>query len=369
MKKKKILIASLVCTAILGTASCGNQIGETKTITETKTEIQNRYLNPPVLFYTHSADYSTYYVDWLEQGTSGWTVKTNQISISSSSGLKSVQTYGNYIVLLDSSSVGRLLVFDRTTLAQSAALTVGGAYPTEMVIHGTSAYVSINGDFVTQGNAVKVVDLTNPLSPSVTATLTTGNKPATLRKINGKLYLANQDSITKAQATVQSVDPYSANAVSVAINVGENPSDMGYDGSRIWTYNSKWFGGTAASLTHITGTTPTNITTFATTYKPAFGGSIAFNNSGGFVLLSPNPAAFPTVFHLFAIAGTSVNGTAVDATNQYQFVGAGETYFFKVHNGNGASQTLSLSVETLTGSPVTTQTLTKDSDMGYWPAQ
>lgn len=347
---KLSLRSSVIVSAVMYCIACANSSTTSTPTTE--------YL----LVYAHSADYGTYKLDWIEKLDTTYTVKKNQVSVASSSGLKSPTFYGDYLMILDSSSVGKLLVYDKAKLTQVASLSLGGAYPNEMVIEGMIAYITINGDFGTQGNAVKVVSLANPTAPSIVSTLTVGNKPAALRKFNGKLYLANQDSITKSQATVQSID-LSTNTVSSAMNVGENPSDLAYDGLRVWSYNSKWFGGTTASVTYITGTTPVTITGFPGTYKPAFGGNLAFNNAGGFITLSTNA----TTFNLFSVTGTTVNTTPIDSTNDYKYVGTGGTYLYKIHNGTGSTTNLTVTVESVAGAVLTTQSLTKDSDMSFFP--
>lgn len=321
-----------------------------------------------LLAYTHSADYSTYKLDWIEKSGSTFTVKANQISVSSSTGLKSPTFGKKYLLLVDSSTSGRLLVYDRTTLALAGQIAVGTS-PQELLINGNTAYIPLYGTTTGDSATLKRVDITNLPSLSLLSDITVGQKPSQVRKFSdGKIYVTNQDSRLKTQSSVSIVD---ANTLAItSVNVGENPSDLQSDGTRVWSYDSKWFGGTAASLSYVAlgGGTVTKITTFTSTYFPAFGGGMAFNDTSGYVLLSPNPAAFPTIFHLFTISGTTVNGTAADSTNQYAFVGVGKTYVYKIHNGNGSTSNLTTIVESKAGAVQTTQTLIKDSDMAFWPA-
>lgn len=318
-----------------------------------------------IFFYTHSDDYSTYTLDVLEQGSDGsFSVKTGLITVNASSGLKSVMEYNNYLYIVDSSSTGKLLVYDRTTLSQVKALDISGNYPQEMVIANGKAFIGITGNFGSPDNKVKVINLDNPADPVVSTTLIVGNNPTALRLLNGKINVSNIDNVNKTQSTIQIIDP-SDNSVSTAINSGENPSDLAYDSSRVWSYNSKWFGGTSASLTYVTGTTPTQINAFPAGYSPAYGGSIAFNSSQGYLLLDNGSS----VFHLFSISGTTVNTTPADAVNKYKYVGTGANHLFKAHNGDGTTSNISVVIENLNGVAVGNAQLTKYNDMGFWPAR
>ncbi|MBV6494079.1 MAG: hypothetical protein LDLANPLL_02105 [Turneriella sp.] len=322
-----------------------------------------------VLAYTHSADYATYKLDWIEKNNSTFTVKANQLSVASS-GLKSPTFTSDYILLVDSSASGKLYVYKRSDLTLAGQITLGD-YPQEMALVGCVAYIPLYGGFASASDTLKRVDLSALPSLSLLSDITVGQKPSPIRKFSSdKVYVANQDSLNKSQASV-SIISILTDTVTTNINVGENPSDLQSDGTRVWSYNAKWFGGTAASLTYfpLSGGTPTNITTFPTVYAPAFGGRMAFSNSLGYLLLTNGTTLSDgsSLFHLFSISGTTVNSTAVDATNQYRFVGAGGTYLYKIHNGDGSTSALTTTIENMNGTVVTTQTLTKDSDMAFWP--
>lgn len=150
--------------------------------------------------------------------------------------------------------------------------------------------------------------------------------------------------------------------------------DIAYDGTRIWTQNVDWYNGSfvcqnASTLTYAATTnyTPSTVTPTApyNANSNCAKGGIAFNSSGGFVSLRHSSGNF----HLFSISGTTLNTTAVDSTNQYKFVGSGGTYLYKIHNGNGSTNNLTTTVENLAGTVLTTQTLTKDSDMYFFANQ
>lgn len=366
MKLRKIpaAIAGLTMIAIL--AGCV-QNDDTTARTDATTCNTPALADDVVLSYTHSADYTTYKLDWIEKSGLAFTVKTNQISVASS-GLKSPTFTSDYILLVDSSSTGRLLVYKRSDLTLAGQINVG-ASPQEMVIDGATAYIPLYGGLSSDSNIVKRVDLCNLPSLTLLSDLTVGQKPSTVRKLSdGKIYIANQDSKNKTQASVSIINPTDSSVATA--NVGENPSDIAYDGTRVWSYNSKWFGGSAASLSYflLGGGAVTPVTTFPLGYTPAFGGALAFNNSGGFVLLTNGTTLpdFSNLFHLYAITGTTVDVTAVDATNQYRFIGAGSTYLYKIHNGDGSTNNLTTTIEDMSGTVVTTQTLAKDSDMYFF---
>jgi hypothetical protein len=359
LKKLPVAIAGFLMVAYM--FGCANN--------DDSSSIANfEFADDILLAYAHSTDYSTYKLDWIEKNGGTFAVKANQISVSSSSGLKSPIFGKKYLLIVDSSSSGRLLVYDRSTLTLAGQINLG-ASPQEMLINGNTAYIPLYGGLSTASATLKRVDITNLPSLSLLSDLTVGQKPSAIRKFSdGKMYIANQDSLSKAQASVSIID---ANNLAVtSVNVGENPSDLQSDGTRVWSYDSKWFGGTTASLSYflLGGGTVTKITSFASTYAPAFGGSMAFNTAGGFVLLNNGTtlADFSNLLHLFSISGTTVNSTAVDAANQYRFLGTGKTYLYKVHNGNGTTTNLTAIVEDKSGAVVTTQTFTKDSDMYFF---
>lgn len=319
-----------------------------------------------ILSYVHSSDYATYKLDWLEKTGSSYAVKTNQISVSSG-GLKSPTFTSSYILLVDSSSTGRLLVYKRSDLSLAGQINVG-SFPGDMAVSGNIAYIA-NG--ATGTNLLKRVDISNLPSLATLPDITVGAQPSIVRKWGNRIYVGNQDWNGKTQASVSVIDP-SSNTVISTVNTGPNNMDIAYDGTRIWTQNVDWYNPgcqNASTLTYaaVSNYTPATVTPPApySTNSNCSKGGIAFNSSGGFAALRHNSGNF----HLFSITGTTLNATPVDSTNQYKFVGSGGTYLYKIHNGNGSTTNLTTVVEDFAGAVLTTQTLTKDSDMYFFANQ
>jgi hypothetical protein len=313
------------------------------------------------LAYAHSTDYSTYKLDWIEKNGPDCIVRKNQITVSPSAGLRSPTAVGDYILIVDSSSTGRLLAYKRSDLTLAGQVNIG-SYPQEMVIHNNVAYVAY-------GNSnVKRVDIANLPTMTVLSDIPVGNKPTVVRKWGGKIYVGNQDWDAKVQATVSVIDP-TTNAVTNTFNTGPNNMDIAYDGTRIWTHNASWYNPgcqNAASLTYAPVSTyiPTNITPPApyATNSGCAKGSLAFNNTTGYAILRHSSGGF----HLFTISGTTLNNPPIDSTNRYVFVGNTTQYLAKVHNGDGSTNNLTMVIENLNGAVLTTQTLTKDTDMYFF---
>jgi hypothetical protein len=347
--------AGAILTALMLFA-CASNTTDTTTSSTPTTEI--------ILSYTHTADYATYKLDWLEKTGTTYTVKTNQISLSSS-GLKSPTFTTNYILLVDSSTIGRLLAYKRSDLTLAGQLNVG-SFPQDMVVVNNIAYIA-NG--ATSTTLLKRVDVSNLPTLTALSDITVGAQPSVVRYWGDKIYVGNQDYTLKAQATISVINP-TTNTVTNTINTGPNNMEIAYDGTRIWTQNVDWYNPGCASgastLTYapVATYTPATVTTpapYATNSNCSKGG-IGFNSSGGFTALRHSSGNF----HLFSISGTTLNTTAVDSTNQYKFVGSGGTYLYKIHNGNGSTNNLTTIVEDMSGSVLTTQTLTKDTEMYFF---
>lgn len=357
----KLFVASILSAFIAVNISCSSDLsdpGTSERFFTASTDV--------VLSYTHSADWSTYKLDWIEKNGMTYTVKTNQISVTSS-GLKSPTFSDDYILVVDSSSTGRLLVYKRSDLTLAGQINVG-SYPGDMVVSGNIAYIA-NG--ATNTTLLKRVYIGALPSLYLLSDITVGAQPSIVRKWNGKIYVANQDFTARTQATVSVIDP-TTNTVTNTFNVGPNPMDIAYDGTRIWTQNVSWYNPgcqNASTMTYApTSTyTPATVTPSApyNANSNCAKGGIAFNNNGGFVALRSST----TYFHLFSITGTTLNGTAVDSTNRYTSVGAGANYLYKIHNGDGSTSDLTTTIEDMSGTVLTTQTLTKDSDMYFFVNQ
>lgn len=347
-------LALLSCAAAVISFSCANSSTTSTPTTEY------------ILSYTHSADYSTYKIDWLEKLGSTITLKANQISVSGSGGLKSPTFFGNYLLVVDSSATGRLLAYSLSNNTLAGQINVG-AFPQDMVIVNNIAYIA-NGS--TGTNLLKRVNLAGLPSLALLSDITVGAQPSVVRNWNGKIYVGNQDWNTKSQATVSVIDP-TTNTVISTFNTGPNNGDIAYDGARIWTQNVDWYNGsfvcqnsgtlTYASVTTYTPATVTLPSGYSTSSNCSKGG-IAFNSSLGYVSLRHTSGQY----HLFSIVGTSLISTPVDSTNQYRFVGSGGTYLYKIHNGAGTTSSLTVTIEDMNGLALGTQTLTKDSDMYFF---
>jgi hypothetical protein len=314
-----------------------------------------------LLAYAHSTDYSTYKLDWIEKDGSNFTLQTNQINVSSSGGLRSPTAVGDYILIIDSSGSGRLLAYKRSDLTLAGQVNIG-SYPQEMVIHNCVAYVA-DGD-----SKVKLINIANLPTMTVLSDIPVGNKPTVVRKWGGKIYVGNQDWDAKVQASVSVIDP-TTNAVTNTFNTGPNNMDIAYDGTRIWTHNASWYNPgcqNAASLTYAPVSTynPTHITPPAPydANSNCEKGSLAFNNTTGYAILRQGSGGF----HLFTISGTTLNNPPIDSTNRYVFIGNTTQYLAKVHNGDGSTNNLTVVIENLNGAVLTTQTLTKDTDMYFF---
>jgi hypothetical protein len=319
-----------------------------------------------VLAYAHSTDYSTYKLDWIEKDGSNFTVRTNQITLSPSAGLRSPTAVGDYILIVDSSGSGRLLAYRRCDLTLAGQINVG-EYPQDMVIHNNIAYIA-NGAEGT--NLLKRVGISALPTLAALSDITVGGQPSVVRKWNGLIYVGNQDWHSKTQATVSVIDP-TTNAVTNTFNTGPNNMDIAYDGTRIWTHNADWYNNSyvcqnAASLTYapVSTYTPTNIIPPApyATNSGCAKGSLAFNNTTGYAILRHSSGGF----HLFTISGTTLNNPPIDSTNRYVFIGNTTQYLAKVHNGDGSTNNLTVVIENLNGAVLTTQTLTKDTDMYFF---
>ena len=322
-----------------------------------------------VFAYAHSADYSTYKLDLIENRGSTFSAKLNQITVNSSGGLRSPTVYGNYLLLVDSSLTGRLLAYDKNSLALAGQINVG-SFPQDMVVLNGTAYIA-NG--ATGTNLLKRVNVASLPAMTALSDITVGNQPSAVRYYNGKIYVANQDWLNKTQATVSVVNP-TTNTVEATFNTGPNNMDIAFDGTRVWTYNADWYDGNyvcqnAASLTYapVSTHTPANITPPAPydTNSNCAKSGLAFNNNGGFTLLRHSSGHF----HLFSITGTTLNTTPVDSSNRYTFVGNGTSYLYKVHNGDGSSSNLTVLIEDLAGTQLASTTLTKDTDMYFFVMQ
>jgi YVTN family beta-propeller protein len=274
--------------------------------------------------------------------------------------LRSPTAVGDYILIVDSSSSGRLLAYKRSDLTLAGQVNIG-SYPQEMVIHNNVAYVA-DGD-----SQVRLIDIANLPTMTALSYITVGNKPTVVRKWGGKIYVGNQDWEDELQASVSVIDP-ATNTVTHTFNTGPNNMDIAYDGTRIWTHNPDWYGSLcqAASLTYAPVDTyiPTNITPPAPydTNSNCAKGSLAFNNTTGYAILRQGSGGF----HLFTISGTTLNDPPIDSTNRYVFVGNTTQYLAKVHNGDGSTNNLTVVIEDLNNNVLTTQTLTKDTDMYFF---
>lgn len=347
---------ALLTTSLL-VAGCANNNSEPSAATSPTTEI--------VLAYTHSADYSSYKLDWIEKAGSSFSAKTNQLTLSAS-GLRSPTILGNYLLLVDSSNTGRLLAYNKSDLTLAGQINVG-SYPQDMVVVNNTAYIA-NG--ATGTNLLKRVDVSNLPSMTVLSDITVGNQPSVVRYYNNRIYVGNQDWNARAQATVSVVNP-ATNTVETTFNTGPNNMDIAFDGTRIWTYNADWYDGSfvcqqSATLTYapVAGYTPSTVTppTGYTSSSNCAKSGLAFNSTGGFVALRHTSGHF----HLFSISGTTINATPVDNTNRYVFVGNGTSYLYKIHNGDGSTSTLTTRIEDLSGNVLATVNLTKDTDMYFF---
>lgn len=317
-----------------------------------------------VLAYAHSSDYATYKLDWVERTGSTYTVKTNQTSLSSL-GLRSPTVHGAYLLVVDSSSTGRLLAYRRSDMALDGQIDVG-SYPQDMVIVNSVAYIA---DGATGTNLLKRVDVSALPAMTALSDITVGAQPSVVRYYNNRIYVGNQDWNDKTQASVSVVNP-TTGTVESTFNTGPNNMDIAFDGTRIWTYNADWYNASftcqnSASLTYaaVANYVPSNITPpagYATSSDCAKSG-LAFNSLGGFVALRHTSG----YFHLFSISGTTLNTTPVDTANRYHFVGNGSEHLYKIHNGDGSTTTLTTMIENLAGSTVATVNLTRDTDMYF----
>ena len=318
-----------------------------------------------VLAYTHLDDYSNYQLDWVEKTGSSFVAKTAQLTLSAS-GLRSPTVVGDYLLLVDSSLTGRLLAYRRSDMSLQGQIVVG-SYPQDMVVVNNIAYIA-NG--ATGTNLLKRVDVSALPNMSTLSDVTVGPQPSVVRYYNSRIYVGNQDWNSKTQATVSVVNP-TTNTVDTSFDTGPNNMDIAYDGSRIWTVNVDWYNGSFvcqenASLTYAptASYSPVDTITPSGAYATNSGCAktgLAFNSTGGFVALRHSSGKF----HLFSISGTTLNTTPVDATNSYRFVGNGANYLYKIHNGDGLTNTLTVLIEDLSGTQVGTVNLTKYNDMYF----
>lgn len=351
MARAKLCLALAIAAFAVG---CANSETSTTAVTP---EI--------VLAYAHSTDYSSYTLDWIEKNGESFSVQSSKLTLSAS-GLRSPTPVGNYLLVVDSSNPGRLMAYDRATMTVAGQINVG-SYPQDMVVVNSVAYIA-NGAFGT--NVVKRIDVSNLPSMTALSDITVGNQPSVVRYYNNRIYVGNQDWNNRIQATVSVINP-ATNSVEATFNTGPNNYDIAYDGTRIWTYNADWYDGSFtcqnnASLTYVsaaTHTSPANITppTGYNTSSNCSKSGFAFNSTGGFVALRHSSGAF----HLFSINGATLNNTPVDSTNRYVFVGNGSQYLYKIHNGDGSTNVLTVRVENLSGTALATLQLTKDTDMYF----
>ncbi|GAB4434025.1 MAG: hypothetical protein OHK0011_17130 [Turneriella sp.] len=348
--RAKLCLALLIAAFAVG---CANS--DTDNTTAATPEI--------VLAYAHSTNYSSYTLDWIEKNGGSFSVQSSKLTLSAS-GLRSPTPVGNYLLVVDSSSTGRLIAYDKSSMAIAGQINVGSS-PQDMVVVNSVAYIA-NG--ATGTNLLKRVDVSSLPAMTALSDITVGNQPSVVRYYNGRIYVGNQDWSNKIQATVSVINP-ATNSVEATFNTGPNNMDIAYDGTRIWTYNADWYNPTCqnnASLTYVsaaTHTSPTNITppTGYNTSSNCSKSGLAFNSTGGFVALRHSSGAF----HLFSINGTTLNNTPIDSTNRYVFVGNGSEYLYKIHNGDGSTNVLTVRIENLSGTALATLQLTKDNDMYF----
>lgn len=361
--KKTVLISSraMLCRlgiAVIATTLLASGCANTEQGQPSSPEI--------VLGYVHSSDFSTYKLDWVERTGSTFTVKTNQLTVTGSNGLRSPTVVGNFLLVVDSSNPGRLLAYNRADLSLASQVNVG-IYPQDMVVVNGIAYIA-NG--ATGTNLLKRVNVSNLPSMTVLSDITVGNQPSVVRYYNNRIYVGNQDWNARVQASVSVIHPMT-NTVVATFNTGPNNMDIAFDGTRVWTYNADWYDSgftcqQTASLTYapITTYTPTNVTppTGYTNSSNCAKSGLAFNNFGGFVMLRHTSGHF----HLFRISGTAIVPTPVDNTNRYSFVGNGTSFLYKIHNGDGSTSVLTTQIESLYGNILATVSLTKDTDMYFF---
>lgn len=329
----------------------------------------------PVLFHAHSNDFSNYTLDWIEAGPANadgvpdMTLFTGRLTVSGTGGIKSAQIYNNRLIFISSagSGNGSLLVYDKTGSTKIAELVLG-TFPQEMVISGSTAYVTIQGTFSAADGQIKVVDLSNVDSPTLTQTITASvpQDPGDLVLLGNNLY------VQKEGETGVDIFDISNNFSQTNMGTGASPLRLVYSGSKLFLVGS----GGGGNLTTFTGAgDATAITAFpdtdnnATNEAPVFGSYLAFTDSTGYITLSDN-SSFPySPIELFTIdPGTgAIASTATVANVDHDFIGTGQrgNYFHRVTNGDGSATELTIEVQSMTGTVLHTFTVTKASDYSF----
>lgn len=281
-----------------------------------------------------SSDYSTYKLDLIKSDS---TVSDDVISISSS-GIKDVELFTDsscrqrLIVMNSKSSGGSLLVYSLSDFSNAEASVTVDNYGQEFAFAGTRIFYAVQNE-----NKVKTLDFSDLNNINSTPVeIPVGKKPTNVRYVNTRIYVTNQDFTGKTQSTVSVINP-STLKVEKTINVGENPSDLAYHNNSLFSYNSKWFGGSTASISYnieeqSDGTTaPTvDLSGASNSEVPAFGGMFARTNSSLYVLLSSGSG-----FFRYRLTTSGVSERDDNSGSKYLWIGSHPTEIYKAYEEGG----------------------------------
>ena len=292
-------------------------------------------VSSPVLVYTHTPDYITYYVHLLY--ADGFLLE-NAITLTNSQGIQgaAVVTQNNkrYLLLSDSrnTATGGVRIYQTSCFLEEKAHVPQGGFTQELAVYDNKVYVAVQNE-----NKVKYFSIANIEAPGSLAAITVGNKPTNLLKIDNSLYVTNQDWADTTNPSV-SVINLANNTASKTVKVGENPSALLWDGTSLFSYDSKYYSGTTASISYNIHTTANNttaptisLTGVTGTERPAYGGSMARAGATNYALFSEGGWGDPWRLYQFTTAGVSNR----DASKDYKWIGSHPTTLYVAYNDSG----------------------------------
>lgn len=292
-KMSKVLSYTLVYASIaLGATACVNEEKKEEKQTESNNTCKTGSATI-ALARAKSSDYSNYKVDLINKDG---TVSTDAISIAGSGGIQSIKFFtdknGKKRLLLMNShaTTGYLAIYDPADYTRTENTITVKKYGQEIAFANCRVFYAVQND-----DKVKTLDLADVTSIGIATDIDVGKKPTQVRNYGGKIYVTNQDFTDKTQATVSIINPETLQ-VEKTINVGENPADLIEATGTIFSYDSKWYGGSNASISYDINQTANNQNAPKVSISgsdiPGYGGKFAKAGSTVYVLLKQGSNPF-----------------------------------------------------------------------------
>lgn len=324
-------------------------------------------VNGPVAAFSYYKDgaNTTQYIGWVERNGATFSIQKDKIQLENSNGVRMALYRHRYLLVADSSTSGKLHIYDTWSNGQLIASTESlGDYPQDIAIYQNKAYIVIQqayGD--TSNDHVAIVRLDTISSPVVESTpISVKDKPKPAFTDGTSIYIGNQDYESKTGSTLSVINPIT-NSVIATYDTGENPATISSYASSLWTLNTGWFGTSNSSITRITGGVVSTIS------EPDLDGDsttedfsdLAFNSSNGYVLVKDSNDSVTGLARLST--DQSKVTEYIDNTKMYLEIdkGSSSSTFLKVYRGtDGTTSTRTLIIEDLSGNKLSELELTLD---------